>query len=277
MKKLAVMLVVAGLLLPVAGLGAQGEEDCLLDASRSLKDSDLSGADWFAAVDEARSACMETAAAPSPTPTPDRGPAGQPLVEADRFNVTTNSNINLRAGPGTDYDVAGQTRPGEVMRVTATGEDEQGRLWYLVDGAHWLAGWLTRRAPDEILSPGEILYQGPHPDCFLIITTLRDSRRWLTISISGENRDGVTFDVTLPGSDSPLPVWRQRLNNFIDTGDVYVAQEYRNIWWPTGLYTFTFTYDGVTKVYGWEIGDGRQDIGAYCEDGAASMVPTPSL
>jgi len=264
MKKLAVMLVVAGLLLPVAGLGAQGAEDCLVDASRSLKDSDLSGADWFAAVDEARSECMATAAAPAPTPTPDRGPAGQPLVEQDRFNVTTNSNINLRAGPGTDYDVAGQTRPGEVMRVTATGEDQQGRLWYLVDEMHWLAGWLTRRAPDEILPPGDGFYEGPHPDCFLVIESRRDSRRHLDIIISGENQGRVTFDVTLPGSDSPLPVWRQRLAKFIDADEGYLAQEYRNIWWPEGLYTFTFTYDGVTKAYGWEIGDGRQTVRVQC-------------
>ena len=82
---------------------------------------------------------------PEPTPVPEYdGLAVQPTVyynegEQPSYTVTPDSNLNMRAGPGTDYDVL--TKVPASTAVTALGANEDGS-WVVVnyDGKY---GWLT--------------------------------------------------------------------------------------------------------------------------------------
>ncbi len=81
---------------------------------------------------------------PEPTPVPEyEGLSVQPTTyynegEQPAYTVTPDNNLNMRAGPGTDYDVLGKVPAG--TGVTALGANEDGS-WVVVnyDGKY---GWL---------------------------------------------------------------------------------------------------------------------------------------
>lgn len=86
----------------------------------------------------------EPEATPEPTPVPQYdGLSVQPTTyynegEQPSYTVTPDNNLNLRAGPGTDYDKIAQVPASTV--VTALGANEDGS-WVVVNynGAY---GWL---------------------------------------------------------------------------------------------------------------------------------------
>jgi uncharacterized protein YgiM (DUF1202 family) len=75
---------------------------------------------------------------------------GVPLI-----NTTATVTSNLRAGPGTTFNVVSQVGPGETVQIAAISEDGQ---WYLLGNGAWIANFLVAEQPanapvvnDEIL------------------------------------------------------------------------------------------------------------------------------
>ena len=255
MKKIALLVLITGLLLPVISTNAQGDANCLVSASLDLKRSSLVGASWFAAVEEAREECAS--GEPVPTPTTMNVVSGRVLSRARQFNVSTSSIINLRTGPGTSYEKAGQTQPGKVMKVLATGEDDQGREWYRIDARRWLAGWLSNRAPDVIVETNAGYTQGPE-NCGVSTEATRGDRE-VRLILQGDKYDQIHVDLTRPGETRPLRVVSQNLREFIDSkGTLYYDQQYNwRIGWPDGMYTIHVKHAGNEKTFGWNL-DGAQ-------------------
>ena len=77
---------------------------------------------------------------PTLTATPTPTPEPEPVIKVDEASTTA---INVRAGPGTDYPVIGQLRPGEASRVTGRTEDSS---WWQIDlagpGDATTNGWI---------------------------------------------------------------------------------------------------------------------------------------
>lgn len=91
------------------------------------------------------------AAEPAPEPTPEPTPVNfdglseQPTTvyaegEQPNFTVTPDSNMNLRAGPGTDFDKVAQIPAGTAVTALGTNADE---TWVVVqyEGQY---GWLAK-------------------------------------------------------------------------------------------------------------------------------------
>lgn len=55
-----------------------------------------------------------------------------------------NAIANLRAGPGTNFDVVGQTQPGQALIVVAQNRSGD---WYRLDDGAWIASFLVDNAP----------------------------------------------------------------------------------------------------------------------------------
>ena len=92
---------------------------------------------------------MESAAEPTPTPEPTPvtfdGLSEQPATvyaegEQPTFTVTPDSTMNMRAGPGTDFDRVGQIPAGTTVTALGANADE---TWIVVEyeGTY---GWLTK-------------------------------------------------------------------------------------------------------------------------------------
>lgn len=73
----------------------------------------------------------------SPSATPSASPAASNCTQATRSS-------NLRAGPGTNYGVAGSAQPGQCL--TITGRTAAGD-WYRLSSGQWIAAFLVRNAP----------------------------------------------------------------------------------------------------------------------------------
>ncbi len=93
----------------------------------------------------------ESVAEPTPEPTPEATPASfdglaeQPTTiynegEQPSYTVTPDSNMNLRAGPGTDFDKVAQVPASTTVTALGTNADE---TWVVVqyEGQY---GWLAK-------------------------------------------------------------------------------------------------------------------------------------
>lgn len=93
----------------------------------------------------------EEAAQPTPEPTPEPTPVNfdglseQPTTvyaegEQPNFTVTPDSNMNLRAGPGTDFDKVAQIPAGTAVTALGSNADD---TWVVVqyEGKY---GWLAK-------------------------------------------------------------------------------------------------------------------------------------
>ena len=76
-----------------------------------------------------------------PTPTPPAADA------ATAPNAVVVENANLRAGPGTDYALAGRAEAGQPVTLRARTADSS---WYQLDGNLWIAAFLVADAPAEL-------------------------------------------------------------------------------------------------------------------------------
>ena len=54
---------------------------------------------------------------------------------------------NLRTGPGTAFDLAGEAAAGEALPLIAISEDG---LWYLLADGAWIAGFLLQEQPTDL-------------------------------------------------------------------------------------------------------------------------------
>lgn len=69
------------------------------------------------------------------------------------YVATTDASIvNVRESAGTDAPIIGQMIPTEIYQASGTVFDEQGRIWYMLEGGGFVAGFVVRTsAPCETL------------------------------------------------------------------------------------------------------------------------------
>lgn len=84
---------------------------------------------------------------PPPTATPTATPTLPPFTPA---NVTATTNANLRTGPGTTFNIVGNTTFGQALVVTA--RDATGG-WLLLDSGNWIAVQLVDGLPPVATIP----------------------------------------------------------------------------------------------------------------------------
>jgi hypothetical protein len=71
--------------------------------------------------------------------------SGQGVPEVN--GTTVNANANLRAGPGTTFDVVGGVSAGDAL--TVVGRNEAGD-WYKTADDKWIASFLVNNAPNNL-------------------------------------------------------------------------------------------------------------------------------
>lgn len=83
---------------------------------------------------------------PRPTATATLTPTATATITPTAEPIQSNVNItaNLRAGPGTTFEILGQATPGQRVRVVAVTADG---LFYLLDTGQWIATALVDNAP----------------------------------------------------------------------------------------------------------------------------------
>ena len=99
-------------------------------------------------------AVVEARVMPSPTPWPTETPMPAPTAMATATPepevIVKAPALNMRSGPGVDYERVGQVHEGDYLVVLARERDEQDREWLKVrtedEDIGWVAGWYTRRA-----------------------------------------------------------------------------------------------------------------------------------
>ena len=90
---------------------------------------------------------VTTPTVPSTT-TADTPPANEPVGEAPAVNgATTNTISNLRAGPGTEYDIVGSADAGATLDII--GQNSDGTWLALANGA-WVATFLVDNVPADL-------------------------------------------------------------------------------------------------------------------------------
>ena len=121
--------------------GSQPASGDTISSSAPVEGVDDPTADNFTAES---TPAEEAPAAPEPTPVPEyEGLSVQPTTyynegEQPTYTVTDGNNLNMRGGPGTDYDKIGQV-PASTG-VTALGTNEDGS-WVVVN-YNGTYGWL---------------------------------------------------------------------------------------------------------------------------------------
>lgn len=81
---------------------------------------------------------------PTATPTTPSSPTPEPTATPAPPAPHVASNANLRAGPGTNYDIAGSAAADTPVEIVAT--DPSGD-WYLLANGAWIAAFLIADAP----------------------------------------------------------------------------------------------------------------------------------
>jgi uncharacterized protein YgiM (DUF1202 family) len=82
---------------------------------------------------------------PTPTPTPTAAPpTPTPLPPTGPVTGTTTTNANLRGGPGTTFDIVGNTVLGQVVTVVARNEAGD---WLRLDTGQWISASLVAGLP----------------------------------------------------------------------------------------------------------------------------------
>lgn len=102
---------------------------------------------------------MPIADAPEPTPTSTPMPEPTNVPEENQPPIVTagDSNINVRSGPGTDYDVVGTLSAGQSLEIVGRNSDSS---WWQVsapDGLCWVsAGVVTSSNVDDTIPIVEV-------------------------------------------------------------------------------------------------------------------------
>ncbi len=203
---------------------------------------------WRDALDDVIEDCT-----PEPQPSPDESGV--------LFNVIPNSTMNARACPGTDCEKVSQVDGGIAIPVYEIDQDSEGRDWYSVDlnGATWIAGWLTRRGPDVVVELNTD-YNDSRTGCFVHVRYDRGSSSQMSFAISGEQRQAAIVDIFRPGETRPVPVLRQLHKEFLGSSEPYIQQVYRSgLWVPSGIYTIHMEFNGEETAVGFH----KEKVGTY--------------
>lgn len=95
--------------------------------------------------DELVAALRERAAlAPTPTPTPVPPTPLPTPAPTGPVTGTATTNANLRSGPGTTFDIVGNTTLGQLLTIVGRTQDG---AWYLLDTGSWISSTLVAGAP----------------------------------------------------------------------------------------------------------------------------------
>jgi hypothetical protein len=62
--------------------------------------------------------------------------------------IVTSDTVNLRSGPGTSFDRAGQLPPGSVIQVEGTNTDGEGFQWWQLEDGNWVRDDVVRARGD---------------------------------------------------------------------------------------------------------------------------------
>ncbi len=98
---------------------------------------------------------VETEQAPPPPPPTETPTPGRPMVTA------SDTNVNLRAGPGTNYPKAGVLRQGESLEIVGRNADSSWWQVSAVDGFKWVAAGVT--TADNVVSELPLVDAPPPP------------------------------------------------------------------------------------------------------------------
>lgn len=72
----------------------------------------------------------------------------------DVVTATATTTANLRSGPATTFEIAGQVAPGDVLEIAALSADGG---WYLLADGNWIASFLVQPAPAGVPTATEAL------------------------------------------------------------------------------------------------------------------------
>ena len=87
---------------------------------------------------------VEQTASPTPSTTPSPTPTKEAQVKVEVSSVTAITNLNVRAGPGTNYPVAGMLQTGQSARIV--GVSVNGGWWQIeLLGATEDRGWVSAK------------------------------------------------------------------------------------------------------------------------------------
>lgn len=102
--------------------------------------------------------------------------------------------------------------------------------------------------------------------CFILADVSRSSTDSLSIILSGERQDDVIVDIFRPESIEHEPVQSQRVNTFVDTGNVYILQTYSSRAWALGTYRLRIELGLITRTFDFELTQqGDTDIFVHCD------------
>lgn len=105
----------------------------------------------------------DAVAAATPAPTEDDAPSTETpaLAEGQFITTTVSADSNLRAGPGTTYNVTAGVTAGTV--VTLAARNLVG-TWYLIETGSWVSATLLNNTPEDlpIVNEQGIIVTGPN-------------------------------------------------------------------------------------------------------------------
>jgi HJR/Mrr/RecB family endonuclease len=192
------------------------------------------GGTWFAFSSETGERASPTHAVPSlaethtptrpPTRTPTRIPTLRPSHTPTPAPVgsatVTVETANLRAGPGTIYDVAGSVTTGETLLVYAAADTEEGQ-WLQVDGNGML--WIWANLTELDLPADEIPLAArvpptptltPTPD---LTATARAAEHAATATARAQERARVTATIEAYRTLPPVGWWEAEVEGLVVT------------------------------------------------------------
>lgn len=117
------------------------------------------------------------------------------------INTTVNAEANLRAGPGTTFEIVSQATPGQTVQIAAVSEDGG---WYLLATGAWIATFLVDEQPanvpvvnDDILAAiqGTQSEPTPAPAATPVPTATQPVSPTVTVDANLRSGPGTTFDV----------------------------------------------------------------------------------
>ena len=121
--------------------------------------------------------------------------------EFTQYTVTANANVNVRGGPGTDYEVIGKQPTGNVVQA----QKVKGANWYAIFqgdvGTGFIAADLLKKTPTATVTSTE----RPAGELAPVETTAERMCRTIEQSVTGD--DGTTRTEQIRSCQNPNGQW----------------------------------------------------------------------
>jgi len=179
---------------------------------------------------------QDATATPQPAASPE--PTAAPLTASTGFFATANFRVNIRSGPGTEYTILGQARPGDALDITGRRADNR---WLRVN-FNGQEGWVSAAlfdvtgdvatAPEAVAGPTAVLRQTPAQTTAtqlgdVVVITRVNSNLRAAPSVNGDLLTTIPFNTTLE------VLARNETNNWVQ-----VSFENQTGWISSGLLFF---------------------------------------